>query len=159
MKKNFTSVFIAFLLVSIIVGFFSFVSTTPVQAQGGDSGFLENCPTDSIDPRCQPPTLQSLEFIFAKLIIAAWALGGLLWLGYFIAIAVLYFTDDPGKVEEAKKRFGRWLIGFALFYLSWIIVANVLDVMIADGSECYKQFDGYPGFVFFFPEVCEPSNP
>jgi len=39
------------------------VRTIPVFAQGGETGFLNNCPIDSIDPNCKPPTLQQLEFL------------------------------------------------------------------------------------------------
>ena len=157
MKKNLLSLLITSIISIAILSVSAFAWQAPVQAQGGDSGFLKDCPPDSISEECQPPTLQTLEFIVAKLIIAAWALGGLLWLAYFIFIATLYFTDDPNKIDEAKKRFGRWIIGFALFYLSWVIVGNVLDVMIDGGQSCYAEFDGYPGFKFFFPEVCESN--
>lgn len=128
----------------------------PVLAQGGDSGFLDSCRIGEISEDCKPPTLQQFEFLFVNLLVTAWALGGLLWVGYFINIARLYYTGDTNKIEEAKKRFGKWVLGFALYYLSWVIVGNVLSVMITPTSDCYSEFAGNPMFRFFFAEVCNP---
>jgi len=130
-------------------------STLPVLAQGGNTDFLNNCSTDSIDPNCTPPTLQQFELLVVKLIYSAWSLGSILWLVYFINIARLYYTSDPNKIEEAKQRFLRWLTGIALFYLSWAIIGNVMGIMIADGTDCFEEFNGTPGFMFFFGDVCE----
>lgn len=141
------------IILSLIV-VFSGIQIMPVFAQGGDSGFLQDCPIDDISDKCRPPTLQHFEFLFANLIVTAWALGGLVWMGYFINIARLYFTNDMNKIEEAKKKFGKWVLGFALYYLSWVIVGNVLSVMVGTSSSCYAEFSGNPVFRFFFAEVC-----
>lgn len=150
MKKTFLSLLLTTILTFSILG----LRTIPVLAQGGNSDFLDSCSTDSIDPDCKPPTLQQIEFLVVKLIYAAWSLGGFLWLGYFVIIAKIYFSSDPNKIEEAKQRFMRWVIGFALYYLSWAIVGNVMELMIADGTSCFEEFNGTPGFKFFFPDVC-----
>lgn len=135
---------------------FMMVSTQfiPVLAQGGQTDFIDDCPVDSINPDCRPPTLQTFEFVLVRFIYIAWALGGFLWLAYFILIASTFFTSDSNKIEEGKGRFNRWLIGIALFYLSRMIISSVMSTMIADSSNCYEQFDGTPGFTFFFPDVC-----
>lgn len=154
MKNTAVSLFI---ILACITFFFNCVTfASPVSAQGGNTDFVQSCSPDRIDPNCRPPTLQQFEFLVVKLIYSAWSLGGFLWLVYFINIARLYFTSDPNKIEEAKQRFLRWVVGIALFYLSWAIVGNIMALMIADGTNCYEQFNGTPGFVFFFPEVCEP---
>lgn len=150
MKKNLYSLILTILFCITLITF----RGIPVFAQGGDSGFLRDCPIDSISSDCKPPTLQQLEFIVANLIVAAWALGGFLWLAYFLNIARLYYTTEVNKVEEAKKRFGKWTLGFALYYLSWVIVGNVLQVMVGTSSDCFSQFSGNPVFRFFFAEVC-----
>lgn len=142
------SLFISVLLVTLRT------SSLPVLAQGGNTDFLDSCGINSIDPDCRPPTLQQFEFVIVKIIYSAWSLGGLLWLVYFINIARLYFTSDPNKIEEAKQRFLRWITGVALFYLSWAIIGNLMALMIADGTDCFEEFNGTPGFIFFFPEVC-----
>lgn len=152
MKKNILTICVTILMTLFIVG----TRMMPVMAQGGDSGFLRDCPIDSISDDCRPPTLQQFEFLFVNLIVAAWALGGFLWMGYFINIARLYFTNDTNKIEDAKKRFGKWVLGFALYYLSWVIVGNVLSVMVGTHSDCYAEFSGNPVFRFFFAEVCDP---
>lgn len=128
--------------------------TFPALAQGGETGFIDNCPIGSISPGCKPPTLQQFEFLIARLIYAAWALGGLIWTAYFMLIAKMYFTSDQGKIEEAKKRFGRWFLGIAFFYLSRPLIGSFMEVLIKDGTTCYQSFDGTPGFTFFFPDVC-----
>lgn len=151
MKKNILTICVTILLTLFIAG----IRVVPVVAQGGDTGFLKNCPIDNISDDCRPPTLQQFEFLFVNLIVAAWALGGFLWMGYFINIARLYFTDDTNKIEDAKKRFGKWILGFALYYLSWVIVGNVLSVMVGTDSNCYAEFSGNPVFRFFFAEVCD----
>ncbi len=152
MKKNILVLYVTVVLLLFILG----IPIFPVMAQGGDTGFVENCPIDSVDENCRPPTLQQFEFIFVNLLVTAWALGGFLWMGYFINIARLYFTDDVSKIEDAKKRFGKWVLGFALYYLSWVIVGNVLAVMVGGGSDCYVEFSRNPVFRFFFAEVCTP---
>ncbi len=152
MKKSIFSILITVLMSLSFLA----VRVVPVLAQGGDTGFVINCPIDSIEEDCRPPTLQQFEFIFANLIVLAWALGGFVWLGYFINIARLYYTSDPNKIEEAKKRFGRWILGFALYYLSWVIVGNVLAVMVGTSSDCFAEFSGNPVFRFFFADVCQP---
>lgn len=153
MKIKILSICLTIFLSLSIVGFRLIPAT--VNAQGGNTDFLDSCSTDSIDPNCRPPTLQQLEFVVVKLIYSAWSLGGLLWLVYFINIARLYFTSDPNKIEDAKQRFLRWVTGIALFYLSWAIIGNVMALMIADGTDCFEEFNGTPGFLFFFPEVCD----
>lgn len=152
MKKKILALCVTALLALTIFG----VSVMPVVAQGGDTGFIRTCWIDDIRDDCRPPTLQQFEFLFANLIVTAWALGGFLWMGYFINIARLYFTDDVSKIEDAKKKFGKWILGFALYYLSWVIVGNVLAVMVGTNSDCYAEFSGNPVFRFFFAEVCTP---
>lgn len=154
-KNLVLSLFLTFFLTLTILG----VRSIPVSAQGGNTDFLGTCSTDNIDVDCKPPTLQQFEFLVVKLIYAAWGLGGFIWMGYFMFIVFTYFTGDQNKIEEAKKRLGRWFLGFVLFYLSWVIIANVMGVLIADGTDCFEEFNGTPGFKFFFPEVCEPAGP
>lgn len=152
MKKSILSLLITILFSLTILG----IRALPAMAQGGSTDFLKSCGTDSIDPDCNPPTLQQFELLFVKALVAAWSLGGLLWLGYFIIIAQLYFTSEQSKIEEAKKRFQRWIIGFVLFYLARAIIISVMGVLIADDTNCYAEFDNNAAFKFFFPEVCEP---
>lgn len=149
-KKYILSTILSLFLTLTLLGF----RTLPVLAQGGQTDFINDCPVDSIDPDCRPPTLQTFEFVLVRFIYIAWALGGFLWLAYFILIAYSFFTSDTNKIEDAKSRFGRWLIGIVLFYLSRMIIASVMATMISGTSNCYQQFDGTPGFTFFFPDVC-----
>lgn len=149
-KQIFLSVSLTMFLSFSMLG----LRTFPVLAQGGETGFVDNCPIGSISPECKPPTLQQLEFLVVRLIYAGWALGGLIWTAYFMLIAKLYFTSDQGKIEEAKGRFGRWIVGLALFYLSRPLIGSFMEVLIKDGTGCYDSFDGTPAFTFFFPDVC-----
>jgi len=150
MKNKIISILITISITFMIVS----TQVVTVQAQGGQTDFLNDCPVDSIDPDCRPPTLQTFEFVLVRFIYIAWALGGFLWLAYFILIAYSFFTSDTNKIEDAKSRFGRWLIGIVLFYLSRMIISSVMATMISGTSNCYQQFDGTPGFTFFFPDVC-----
>jgi len=152
MKKSILSLLITILFSLTILG----IRALPAMAQGGNTDFLKSCGTDSIDPNCNPPTLQQFEILFVRILVVAWSLGGFLWLGYFIAIARLYFTSEQAKIEEAKKRFLRWVIGFALFYLSRAIIISIMGVLIADDTNCYAEFDSNVAFKFFFSEVCIP---
>ena len=49
---------------------FMMVSTQflPVMAQGGQTDFIDECPVDSINPDCRPPTLQTFEFVLVRFI-------------------------------------------------------------------------------------------
>lgn len=150
MKTKILSLLLSLFIVSFVLG----VRTIPVLAQGGDTNFVESCPPNAVSEDCQPPTLQTLEFLVVRIIYAAWALGGFFWLGYFIFIATKYLRGDPQQIEDAKKRFGIWVVGIFVYYLSYVIVGQFMSLLIKDGSACYNQFDGTPGFTFFFAQVC-----
>lgn len=138
----------------ILICALSFVSSfvLPVYAQGGDPGSIENCSTEVVDGNCQPPTLQGAEFLVVRLLYFGWLFGGFLWTAFLIAIAIDYFSGDPQKIQNAKKRFGLWIGGFVLYYLSVTIVEIPMKLIIAD-NECYGELRD-PGFTFFFSDVC-----
>lgn len=153
MKKILLSSLISLFTLSLILG----LNFTSVYAQGGETDFVTSCPPDSVTEDCQPPTLQQFEFLAAQILYIAWGLGGFLWLGYFIYIASKYMRGNPQEIEDAKKRFGLWLGGIVLYYLSYVVIAQIMGFLIGGqggNSDCFNQFDGTPGFTFFFPTVC-----
>ena len=150
MKIKILSSILTFLMIFSIYGSSYYIS---VYAQN-ELPYEQNCDIDSVNPDCQPPTLRSLEDLFVNILYIAWFMGGLLWLGYFIYIASFYMRGDPSKIEEAKKRFGIWVAGIVIYYLSYVIVAQVMSAFVGGSSDCYNKFDGTPGFYFFFEDVC-----
>lgn len=144
--------FSKFVLVLLVVLTFGFVMQVDVFAQGGDSGFLESCPPGAISSDCQPPTLQQGEFLAVRLLYFAWLFGGAMWTAFLIAIAAMFYSGDQQKIATAKKRFGLWVAGFVIYYLSVPMVEIPMKALI-DENECFDQLRD-PGFTFFFDDVC-----
>lgn len=142
---------------SIVFMIFSPLLSIPlVNAQSTD--YLASCPVGSTDLNCNPPTLIEVQYTVVRLIYATWACGGFIFLILLLLIGWTYMTSggDSGKIEEAKKRGGQWIIGFLLFFLSRAIVATMMRGLIGD-NPCYNTLRD-PGFTFFFNDVCTDGD-
>jgi hypothetical protein len=117
------------------------------------------CATEKYDPNCEPPRLQELEVIAVRLLYAAWACGGIIFMVLLVLIGYTYMTSagDQGKVESARKRGTQWIIGFLLFFFSQPIVATLMKGLISGNTTCFKDLTD-PGFTFFFTSVCTQGD-
>ncbi len=131
------------------------VVTGRVGADTNTTVITTPCPTDRFVADCEPPRLQELEVIAVRLLYAAWACGGIIFMVMLVLIGYTYMTSagDQGKVESARKRGGQWIIGFLLFFFSQPIVATLMKGLISGNTTCFKDLTD-PGFTFFFNSVC-----
>lgn len=130
-----------------------------VEAQGGDTGFVQDCPPGEISDNCNPPTLQQVEFIAVRLVYFIWGGAGLLFF-FFLARAgfiYLYSGNDPGKIEEVRGMIVRWFLGLFLLFFSRPIVATVMSELVGESSACFANLQD-PGFTFFFNDVCTEGD-
>ncbi|KXK26783.1 MAG: hypothetical protein TR69_WS6001000804 [candidate division WS6 bacterium OLB20] len=137
------------LLVLIVVVLPLFISAEPASAQ-----VSEPCSLESSEP-CEPPTIRELQYLVTRVIYAAWAFGGIVFMVLLVVIGGIYLTSagDQSKVEIAKKRAGQWVIGLLLYFLAYPISATLMQGLIAEDASCYENLRD-PGFTFFFPQVC-----
>lgn len=118
------------------------------------------CDIDTVDPNCDPPQLQEIEYFAVRILYIIWAAGGLVFLILMIIIGFTWMTSggDEGKIATAKKRAGQWIVGFLLYFLSQPIVGTLMKGLIAPGDkDCFKNLNT-PGFTFFFADVCTEGD-
>lgn len=162
MLAQFHKILIVFTILLIVLSGAALLGSQTVFAQGGETDFIDSCDPNfdsdgdgnpDINPDCNPPTLQQIEFIVVRVLYAAWGFGGLGWGGYLIFIGTRFFSGDPQKIEEAKKRITMWIVGIFLFFLAVPILSTLMGILVNDSSVCFQELTD-PGFTFFFRDVC-----
>jgi cytochrome bd-type quinol oxidase subunit 2 len=109
------------------------------------------CPSG---PTCEPPRLGDVVLQFYRIIDLFYAFGGIGFLMLAIVIGIQWMTSQGSsdKLEELRKRFFYWLIGFVLFFLSATIVTFIyqaLEVKDCSGNQML------PGFNLFADQACQ----
>ena len=120
----------------------------------------KNCPIDSIDPACQPPTLSDVQTFAVTAIGMTYALMGLLFTLLLVYNGLIYligYWEDAkyilgASIEDAQKRMSQWLIGFLMVIISYPLI-NTLMLGITGGDGCFKDLNN-PTIQFIFPQVC-----
>lgn len=128
------------------------ISTQPSLAQQDVS---EPCSLDSSEI-CEPPTIREIQYLVTRIIYAAWAFGGIVFMVLLVVIGGIYLTSagDQQKVETAKKRAGQWVVGLFLYFLAQPITATLMRGLVSSDASCFENLQD-PGFTFFFPTVCD----
>jgi len=153
MKKG-----IAQKLLVLVLAFTVFLSPIVTYAVYG-----VDCPIDSIDPKCQPPTLGDLQTMAVSLIGTAYAMVGVLFVGILMFNGLIYLIGHleeskyilGATIEDVQKRMTQWFIGLMLVILSYPVV-NTLMKSIVGSSECYANLNN-PTVQFIFPTVCKKT--
>jgi hypothetical protein len=103
----------------------------------------------------KPPPLKIAQIWFVRVIYVLWGVAGVVFTFLLISIGAQYmlsFGNDKA-VGDVIRRFQRWIVGLALIFLSYPILATVFNLLPISKGACYADIS-IPGFQFFFPEAC-----
>lgn len=114
-------------------------------------GFIINTKS----PILKPPRLQVLQIWFVRILYVIWGVSGVAFTGILISIGAQYMFSFSNEVALADviKRFQKWVIGLALVFLSYPLLATFFGILPLSSSSCFNSIQ-MPGFQFFFPGAC-----
>lgn len=106
----------------------------------------------------EPPTLTIVQVWFVRLLYIVWGISGVVFAFILIGLGFKYMTSFGNEVAvgDVIKGFQRWLVGLALIFLSYPLLATFFALLPISNSTCYSDIE-MPGFQFFFPEACQVS--
>ncbi len=160
-------------------GFGSDVSNYDCARFNGDSGVLTEKPDGSIvcvygdltsgdvverPAILKPPRLQILQIWFVRLIYVIWGVSGVVFTFILISIGLQYILSfgNIDAVGQVIKRFQKFVVGLALVFLSYPLLATFFNLLPLRDDTCYSDIN-MPGFQFFFPSACiveeQPTTP
>ena len=119
-----------------------------------------DCPIDSTDPNCQPPSLGDFQTMVVSLIGTGYALIGVVFMGILIFNGLIYllgYIEDAkyilgATIEDAQKRMTQWVVGFLMVIISYPLINTFMQGIVGE-SECYSKLNN-PTVQFIFPTVC-----
>lgn len=114
---------------------------------------------EAFQEQCQPQRLDGLQDDIVRIIYVAW-LGGIIAFGIVVfIIGYNYMTSltDSQKKAAQRKNIVYAIVGLVVLLGSQPLTAVFMQVFVTDDSECFGALNT-PGLVFFFPEVCDPSE-
>lgn len=170
------------ILVTLVVALMYFVLPFSVQAQGfgsdpdnyecaryrGKDGVIQET-QDGItcvyvlddgslfvkDAILKPPQLQILQVWFVRILYVIWGVSGVVFTFILISIGMQYLLSfgNVDAVGQVIKRFQKFVVGLALVFLSYPLLATFFQLLPLNEDTCYADVQ-MPGFQFFFPNAC-----
>jgi hypothetical protein len=142
----------------------------PLTAYAGPYSNGKNYPEVSSDFKCRytgqsgtivtnasikPPTLKVLQFMFLRVLYAAWGVSGIIFTLIMVWLGFKWMTSggDPAVINDVKKRAKNWFIGLMLIFLSYPALNTLFNVIGLSEDECFQELN-LPAFQFFFPQAC-----